>query len=83
MADPASDTGSGSDVANGSGSGGRSAPGMPRWVKVSGVVVLVVVLALAVVLLTGAGGHGPGRHMPSTDTSGGASSTAGEHGGHP
>lgn len=37
--------------------------GMPRWVKVSGIVVLLVA-ALAVILLVlgGPGGHGPGRH---------------------
>ncbi|MFD1528410.1 hypothetical protein [Pseudonocardia aurantiaca] len=55
---------------------------MPRWVKVSGIVALAVALALVVVLLTGAGGHGPGRHMPSGVTSG-VPSTVTEHGEHP
>lgn len=37
-------------------------PGMPRWVKVSALVVgLVVALAVAVMLISG-GEHGPGRH---------------------
>jgi len=36
---------------------------MPRWVKVSGIVVIVLaVVAVAVLLLSGVE-HGPGRHM--------------------
>ena len=38
-------------------------PGMPRWVKVSGIIVIVLVLLVVILLLTGVGGdHGPGRH---------------------
>jgi hypothetical protein len=37
-------------------------PGMPRWVKVSGVIVAVLVLLLVIVLLV-SGGHGPRRHL--------------------
>jgi len=38
-------------------------PGIPRWVKVSAIVVaLVIVLVIAVTLLAG-GNHGPGRHL--------------------
>ena len=33
--------------------------GMPRWVKVFGLVAVVVVVLVVVMLLTG---HGPGRH---------------------
>ena len=40
---------------------GGVAPGMPRWVKVS-IAILVVVVLLSVVLML-VGGHGPGRHM--------------------
>jgi hypothetical protein len=41
-------------------------PGTPRWVKIVGIIVLVLVLLVGVVLLTGIGGeHGPGRHLPS------------------
>jgi uncharacterized protein (DUF305 family) len=41
-------------------------PGMPQWVKVSGIIVLVLILVVAIVLVTGAGGeHGPGRHSSS------------------
>lgn len=37
--------------------------GMPRWVKVFGIVALALVLLFAVVSFTGIGGdHGPGRH---------------------
>lgn len=39
------------------------AEGTPRWVKVFGIVVLVLVLLFVVVQVTGVGGpHGPGRH---------------------
>jgi hypothetical protein len=37
----------------------------PRWVKVSGIIVIVLVLLVGIMLLTGVGGdHGPGRHLP-------------------
>ena len=36
---------------------------MPRWVKVSGIIVAVLVLLLIVVLLISGGGHGPRRHV--------------------
>jgi hypothetical protein len=43
-------------------------PGTPRWVKVSGIIALVLVLLVGIILLTGLGGaHGPGRHLPSGD----------------
>ncbi|MCA1409007.1 hypothetical protein I6F26_33165 [Ensifer sp. IC3342] len=39
-------------------------PGMPRWVKISGIVVTVlVVLATMIVVFDIGGPHGPGRHM--------------------
>jgi hypothetical protein len=44
--------------------------GMPRWVKISGVIALVVIILLAVMLFAGRGGHGPGRHAPGVDESG-------------
>lgn len=46
-----------------------AAPGAPRWVKVFGIIVLVVVLLFAILLLAG-GDHGPGRHAPSGDRRG-------------
>ena len=42
-------------------------PGTPRWVKVSGVVTLVLVLLVVIVIVVSGGNHGPGRHMPSGD----------------
>jgi hypothetical protein len=46
---------------------GRGAPPrMPLWVKVAVIVLGVLLLAFAVVRLTGLGGeHGPGRHLPA------------------
>jgi hypothetical protein len=60
MADPprARDPGKDADMAAERG----SPPGMPRWVKVSGIIVAVLVLLLIVVLLV-SGGHGPRRHL--------------------
>lgn len=38
-------------------------PGTPRWVKVFGIIAIVLVLFAAFVILAGGGGpHGPGRH---------------------
>jgi hypothetical protein len=48
-----------------------SPPGMPRWVKVSGILVAALVLLLVIVLLISGGGHGPRRHA-----SGGAAGPA-------
>lgn len=45
-----------------------STTGTPRWVKVLGIVGLVVVLLVVVMMFTGGGDdHGPGRHTPSGD----------------
>ncbi len=41
----------------------ESSTGMPRWVKVFGIIALVVVLLVVVVLLTRGTDHGPGRHF--------------------
>jgi hypothetical protein len=38
--------------------------GPPRWVKVSGIITLALVVLLLILLLTG-GNHGPGRHQAS------------------
>ena len=37
-------------------------PGMPRWVKVFGIIGIVLVVLIGIALATG---HGPGRHGPS------------------
>jgi hypothetical protein len=43
--------------------------GPPRWVKVSGIITLALVLLLLILLLAG-GNHGPGRHQSSRGHSG-------------
>ena len=46
-------------------------PGAPRWVKVSGIIVIVLALLVAIILVTGIGGdHGPGRHALPGDADG-------------
>lgn len=37
--------------------------GMPRWVKISGIIAIVLITLLIVLMLFG--DHGPGRHQPS------------------
>jgi hypothetical protein len=49
--------------------GHRSTPGTPRWVKVFGIIALVLILVFVISLLTGAR-HGPGMHTPSGDAGG-------------
>jgi hypothetical protein len=40
----------------------------PRWVKIIGIIALVLVLLLGILHLTSMrGNHGPGRHLPSGD----------------
>ena len=43
-------------------------PSTPRWVKVFGIVALVVVVLVVVLLIAGRGGHGPGRHSAGATT---------------
>jgi len=45
------------------GYGFGSAIGTPRWVKVFGIIVIVLVLLVGIMML--GGGHGPGAHMSS------------------
>ncbi|MGH2350739.1 MAG: hypothetical protein ACRDJN_03885 [Chloroflexota bacterium] len=45
-------------------------PGTPRWVKVSGIIALVLVLLLLIAAVASGGQHGPMRHMPSGDAGG-------------
>jgi hypothetical protein len=66
MTDPRRDAGTGQDGAPG------TPPRMPRWVKVAGIVVGVLLVVFIVLQLAGVGGqHGPGRH-----TLGGSASPA-------
>ena len=60
MADPPRDSDAGEDT--GVAPDRESTIGTPRWVKVSGIIALVLVLLFVIVMLTGGGGHGPGRH---------------------
>ena len=45
-------------------------PGTPRWVKVLGIIAIVVVLLIVAILFIGSSEHGPGRHTPSGDAGG-------------
>jgi uncharacterized cupredoxin-like copper-binding protein len=48
-----------------------STSGTPGWVKVFGIIALVLVLLGGIIVLTGVGGeHGPSRHISSGDTGG-------------
>jgi len=40
-------------------------PGTPGWVKVFGIIGIVLVLFLVILLFNGGGRHGPGRHIPA------------------
>lgn len=40
----------------------ESTAGMPRWVKLAGIILIVLVLLVVVVLLVGGGAHRPRRH---------------------
>lgn len=47
--------------------GGGPANGTPRWVKIFGIIALLVIVLLIVLKLLGAE-HGPGRHTPGGGT---------------
>ncbi len=44
--------------------------GTPRWVKVFGIIGLVLILLFVVLQSIGGGGHGPGRHRTAGDAGG-------------
>lgn len=45
-------------------------PGTPGWVKVLGIIAVLVLVLVAFILVTGLGGpHGPQRHGASLDRS--------------
>ena len=46
--------------------GRGSPPGIPLWVKVFGIVTLVLVLLVIIMMFASGGSHGPGRHIPSS-----------------
>ncbi|RUV68772.1 MAG: hypothetical protein EOR30_11925 [Mesorhizobium sp.] len=44
-------------------------PGAPRWVKITGIIAIILVLLVIAALFTGVGGpHSPGRHLPSSSS---------------
>ena len=45
-----------------------SAAGTPRWVKLFGLIAVILALVLAAVLLDSGGDHGPGRHAVGGQT---------------
>jgi hypothetical protein len=47
---------------------GRDTAGIPRWVKLFGIVAVVLVLLVVIVMLIAGGNHGPGRHSGSGST---------------
>ena len=47
----------------------ESPPKMPRWVKVFGIIVIVLLLVFVIIHIFG-GEHGPGRHISSDDHAG-------------
>jgi len=51
---------------------GGSTGSTPRWVKMSGIIAIVLVLLFVIVHLTGhgLGGHTPRGHTPSTSVTG-------------
>ncbi|MDP9203705.1 MAG: hypothetical protein M3P26_17515 [Gemmatimonadota bacterium] len=49
----------------------ESTTSTPRWVKVFGIIAIVVALLFVILLLAGGGRHGPGRHRLSDGGPGG------------
>lgn len=41
-------------------------PSTPRWVKVSGIIAIVLVLLVVIMMFFSGGKHGPMRHMSSS-----------------
>ena len=66
MTDPASSVNSADDIDVRSAQRSSTAyPGTPRWVKVGGIVALVMVVLVVLVMVMAGGNHGPMRHIPS------------------
>jgi len=42
----------------------ESTTGIPRWMKVFGIIALIVVLLVVIIMLTSGGLGGPGGHTP-------------------
>lgn len=80
MAEPSTFRGpkdeAGADPGHESAPGTPGYPGAPRWLKVSGIVALILVLLLVIVMFASGGNHGPGRHTPSGGAGGDVSPVA-------
>ena len=78
-------TGSSDEVVTTESTGGDPHVGMPRWVKISLLVVGALVLVFVLANITGvAGDHGPGRHGGGNDSGevdGGGRRSPIDHGG--
>lgn len=46
--------------------GSQGPPGVPNWVKASGIVIAILVLVLLLLAILTGGNHGPNRHQPDS-----------------
>ncbi|MEC5425334.1 hypothetical protein QGM71_17775 [Virgibacillus sp. C22-A2] len=44
----------------------ESTTSTPRWVKLSGIIIIIVIMIAIFIMVISGGNHGPGRHMPSS-----------------
>jgi len=65
------------DDDTGEGSERDSTAGTPRWVKLFGIIALLVMLLFVILMVAGGGRHGPGRHLRSGGTRGQTAPDAG------
>jgi ABC-type cobalt transport system substrate-binding protein len=57
------DSNKGTGDKQGFSSTGDRPPSTPRWVKVCGIIAIVLVLLFIIKIFISGGEHGPGRHM--------------------
>ena len=58
----------------------RAEPGMPRWVKIFGIItVIVIALFLILMFVKGPGGHGPSRHFGNKAAAEAVMAASGRH----
>jgi hypothetical protein len=43
-------------------------PTTPPWVKVFGIIIVILIVLFMGLQFLGGGRHGPGRHLPSSNT---------------
>lgn len=48
----------------------ESTTNTPRWVKMFGIIAIVLVLLVVLIMIISGGEHGPGRHIKSDDAVG-------------